>query len=363
MNFRFAVISDPHVAVPHTIPTHGNRFHLVEVSILALEKVLNHLEQLNLDFLLLPGDLTQDGEIDNHNWLSKRLQSLPFPVFVVPGNHDVPCVDPTEAKIGFHQFPSYYGHCGYNSQQLYYTQEILPGVRIIGLNSNHFNQEGKQLGCLDDEQLTWLENLLAQVKDQLLLVMIHHNVIEHLPGQSNHELGKRYMLDNASLLLKLLKSANCQLIFTGHLHVQDVAYEQGIYEITTGSLVSYPHPYRIIEVKRPTNGSLSLNITSHRVKSVPGWENLEQISRQWLGDRSFGFMVKLLTASPLKISLEEAEKLAPVLRDFWSDIAAGDGLFDFPQFPPDVRDYFQQFSAVKSDGTPALIDNHVLLNL
>nr|WP_198648949.1 metallophosphoesterase [Cyanothece sp. BG0011] len=363
MNFRFAIISDPHVAVPHTVPNHSHRFHLVEVSILALEKVLNHLEQLNLDFLLLPGDLTQDGEIDNHDWLVKRLNALPFPVFVVPGNHDVPSLQPTENKIGLHQFPSYYNHFGYENQQLYYTKEILPGVRIIGLNSNHFDEEERQLGYLDEEQLTWLEKLLPQVKDQLLLVMIHHNVIEHLPDQSDHPLGKRYMLGNASLLLKMLRSANCQLIFTGHLHVQDLAYDRGIYEITTGSLVSYPHPYRIIEVKRPPKGSLSLNITSHRVKSVPGWENLEAISRQWLGDRSFGFMVKLLTASPLKISIEEAEKFAPSLRDFWSDIAAGDGIFDFPDFPPEVRRYFQQFSAVKADGTPALMDNQAILNL
>ncbi len=363
MNFRFAIISDPHIAVSHTIQPHSNRFHLVEVSILALEKVLNHLEQLNLDFLLLPGDLTQDGEIDNHQWLVKRLQSLPFPVFVVPGNHDVLSIEPTENKIGLHQFPSYYNHFGYENQQLYYTQEILPGVRIIGLNSNHFDEEGRQLGYVDEQQLTWLEQLLPQVKDQLLLVMIHHNVIEHLPGQSNHVLGKRYMLDNASTLLKILKSAECQLIFTGHLHVQDIAYHQGIYEITTGSLVSYPHPYRVIEVKRPPNGSLSLNITSHRVKSVPGWENLETISRQWLGDRSFAFMVKLLTESPLQISLEEAENLAPSLRDFWADIAAGDGIFDFPDFPPHVRRYFQEFSAIKADGTPSLIDNQAILNL
>ncbi len=363
MNFRFAIISDPHVAVPHTIENHANRFHLVEVSILALEKVLNHLEQLNLDFLLLPGDLTQDGEIDNNHWLAKRLRSLPFPVFVVPGNHDFPSIDTTETQIGLQQFPSYYSHCGYENQRLYYTQEILPGVRIIGLNSNQFNPEGRQLGCLDESQLTWLEDLLPQVKDQLLLVMIHHNVIEHLPGQSEHELGKRYMLDNASLLLKMLKSVNCKLIFTGHLHVQDVAYDQGMYEITTGSLVSYPHPYRIIEVKRPLNGSLSLNITSHRVKSVPGWENLQDISRQWLGDRSFSFMVKLLTASPLKVSLEEAEQLAPFLRDFWSDVAAGDGIFDFPQFPPEVRHYFQQFSVINSQGTVAKIDNQAILHL
>ncbi len=56
------------------------------VSIPAFEFALQHLEQLKLDFLLLPGDLTQDGEPANHLWLQKRLESLPFPTYVVPGN-------------------------------------------------------------------------------------------------------------------------------------------------------------------------------------------------------------------------------------------------------------------------------------
>ncbi len=251
MNFRFAIISDPHVAVPQTIAHDSTQFALVEVSILALEKVFRHIEQLEIDFLLLPGDLTQDGEPDNHLWLQQRLASLPFPAYVVPGNHDVPSLQSTKRTIGFNQFPSYYCQHGYsNVNQLYYTCEVLPGVQLIGLNSNQFNHEGRQLGYLDEEQLTWLEKLLHQLKEQLILVMVHHNVIEHLPGQADHELGKRYMLDNAPLLLKMLKDAGCQLIFTGHLHVQDVAYSNNIYEITTGSLVSYPHPYRIVEIDR-----------------------------------------------------------------------------------------------------------------
>lgn len=363
MNFRFAIISDPHVAVPHTIPDQANRFHLFEISIPALETALNHLEQSHLDFLILPGDLTQDGEPDNHQWLQQRLKKLPFPVYVVPGNHDVPTINATDKTIGLSEFPHYYQHCGYSQNSLYYTQEIIPGVRIIALNSNQFNQDGKQIGCLDEAQLTWLESLLPQVKDQLLLVMIHHNVIEHLPGQSDHELGKRYMLDNSALLLKLLKSANCQLIFTGHLHVQDIAYDQGMYEITTGSLVSYPHPYRIIEVQKKPNHSLTLNIRSHRVQHIEGWDNLGKKSRQWLSDRSFPFMVKLLTASPLKISVAEAEKIAPQLREFWADIAAGDGIFDFPDFPPHVRQYIRQFSAINAEGKPTLIDNFATLHL
>jgi 3',5'-cyclic AMP phosphodiesterase CpdA len=56
LNCRFGVISDLHIATHQTVQNHPNRFHLVEVSIPVLEQVLEHLESLNLDFLLIPGD-------------------------------------------------------------------------------------------------------------------------------------------------------------------------------------------------------------------------------------------------------------------------------------------------------------------
>ncbi len=371
LNFKFAIVSDLHIAVPETIGDRQSRFHLVEVSIPALETALEHLETLNLDFLLLPGDLTQDGEVANHQWLANRLAKLPFPTYVIPGNHDVPnlldtenllSAEPRHCAIKFNDFPKYYQNHGYqNTEQLYYTQEILPGVQLIALNSNTFNQDSQQIGCLDNEQLLWLESILQKINNKLVLLTIHHNIIEHLPQQSKHPLGKRYMLDNRIALLDLLKKYGVNLIFTGHLHVQDVAEFDGIYEICTGSMVSYPHPYRVIEVTAQAQEQIELNIQSHRLKSVPGWENLAEISREYLGDRSTQFMTRLLTSPPLNLSPTEAAKYTPHLRYFWSDIAAGDGFFDFPQFPPLLRKYFQQFSAVDHHGNPNLIDNQVTL--
>lgn len=366
LNFRFAVVSDLHVGLPHTIWNNPSRFHLVEVSIPALELIFEHLMHQEIDFLLLPGDLTQHGERENHAWLQQRLSQLPFPVFVVPGNHDVPNLLPDERVIGLKEFPQYYHQFGYNNpQQLYYSCEVLPGVQLIGLNSNQFDDSGKQLGCLDEQQLAWVEQVLTQLKEQekFVLVMIHHNVLEHLPGQTHHPLGRRYMLDNAPALRKILKAAGVNLVFTGHLHVQDVAYHEGIYDITTGSLVSYPHPYRILQLRTDDRGKQWLQIESHRVESVPGWENLSEISRKWIGDRSHPFMLKLLTADPLNLPVADAEELVPSLRYFWADIAAGDPLFNFPDFSPAARRYFEAFSAITNDGKPALIDNHTTLLL
>jgi 3',5'-cyclic AMP phosphodiesterase CpdA len=364
VNFRFAIVSDLHISLPHKIWDHPSRFHLVEVSIPALEQTIAHLETLSLDFVLFPGDLTQHGESENHLWLQQRLSRLPFPVYVVPGNHDLPYLFPDDRAINIEDFPKYYRQFGYqNCDRLYYTQEIIAGVQLIALNSNQFDANGNQLGCLDEVQLLWLESTLSQLQDKLILVMIHHNVIEHLPGQSRHELGQRYMLDNAKSLLKILQQYGVKFIFTGHLHVQDIAEWKGIYEITTGSLVSYPHPYRVLEYNTNNRGEGELKVTSHRVESVPDWENLAEISREWMGDRSFPFMMRLLTASPLNLPESEAKEIAPYLRYFWANVADGDSYFNFPDFPPLVRKYFRKFSAIDRQGQPRLIDNQTTIRL
>lgn len=363
-NCRFAIISDPHVGVSETISNEPHRFHLIEVSIPALESIFTHLEQANLDFLLIPGDLTQDGEKLNHIWLQQRLAKLPFPTYVIPGNHDILYPEATATEIGLSDFPHYYQKFGYsNLDQLYYAQEILPGLHVIGLNSTQFTPKGQQLGCVDSKQLLWLETVLSQLQGQMVMVMIHHNVIEHLPGQATHELGKRYMLDNAASLKTILYKYGVKLVFTGHLHVQDIVQEKGLTEITTGSIVSYPHPYRIIDMEYSHNHATKLSISSYRVQEVPGWENLQSTSREWMAAKSERFMLKLLTGNPLNLPIEVAMPIVPNLRYFWADVASGDVLFDFSYLPSPMGNFLEKFGAIHATGHPNLIDNHISLLL
>jgi 3',5'-cyclic AMP phosphodiesterase CpdA len=361
---RFAVVSDLHIGLTHTIQTHPTRFHLVEVSIPALEQVLDHLSQLNLDFLLIPGDLTQHGEPENHEWLSKRLAQLPFPTYVIPGNHDVPVLEEDGTSIAWKDFPRYYPHCGYQSEQaLYYTVNPIPGVRIVGLNSNQFDREGKQIGRIDKQQLDWLTKTLEQSQDELTLVMIHHNVLDHFPNQSQHPIGRRYMLRNAPALLEILRAAKVQLVFTGHLHVQDIAHQAGIFDITTGSLVSYPHPYRVIEL-RQDGAQTHLSITSPRVETLTDWPNLQHFSREWMGDRSLPFMTYMLTQPPLNLAPSAAATAAPHLRYFWATIADGDPVFQYDALQKELRQHFEAYSHSYSEEIHLGIqDNQVDLTL
>lgn len=360
---RFAIASDLHISLPHTIWDHPSRFHLVEVSIPAFEVVLAHLATLDIDFLLLPGDLTQHGERDNHQWLADRLSQLPYPVYVVPGNHDILSTQGSDRTIAAQDFPVIYRKFGYgNTDQLYYSHQLTPHLRLIGLNSIAFDAAGQQcpLGRVDESQLDWLAAELQRPTSGLTLAMIHHNVIDHLPGQRRHVLGRRYILQNAIALQQMLRSAGVPLVFTGHLHIQDIAQRRGLYDITTGSLVSYPHPYRICHL-HCTPDQRRLEIESHPIASVPHWEDLQTASREWMGDRADPFMLTLLTHPPFNLSAEAAAPFVPHLRYFWAEIAKGDACFAFPALPDDLRQQLEQFNAIDAEGRYTPIDNHAVL--
>jgi 3',5'-cyclic AMP phosphodiesterase CpdA len=376
LNFKFAVVSDLHIALPHTVWQEPKRFHLVEVSIPAFEQILTQLCEDRPDFLLLPGDLVQHGERENHEWLAHRLAQLPFPTYVVPGNHDVVRQGGSLSgsadgdRIALLDFPRIYQRFGYDDgQRLYYQQEILPNVHLLGLNSNAFDAAGEQIGTgfIDDEQMAWLDRQLAKLAGKFAMVMVHHNTLEHLPGQSQTKLGQRYMIKNAPQLVSRLQAAKVPVAFTGHLHVQDIAQADNFYAITTGSLVSYPHPYRLMKLTTDAMGRYQLQVESRRIEAVPDWPTLQQVSKRWMGDRSFPFILKLLTEPPLSLSLAQAKTYAPCIKDFWATVAAGDACFDscleYRQLPEVAQRYFQRYSAVDAAGERRLIDNNAVLTL
>ncbi|MGB3668766.1 MAG: metallophosphoesterase [Phormidesmis sp.] len=377
LNFKFAIVSDLHIALPQTIWDAPHRFHLVEVSIPAFEQILTQLEADPPDFLLLPGDLVQHGERENHEWVANRLSQLPFPTYVVPGNHDVVRRDgnvpgdDTDKKggkdrIALADFPAIYQRFGYTDGKcLDYHQEILPGVHLIGLNSNAFEASGEQIGTgvIDDNQFAWLDAKLAELAGQFVMVMVHHNVLEHLPGQASNQLGQRYMIRNAPALVSRLQAAKVPVAFTGHLHVQDIAQAKDFYAITTGSLVSYPHPYRLLSLTTDERGQHHLSVETRRIETVPDWPTLQETSKDWMCDRSLPFITRLLSDPPLCLTPKEAKGYAGEIRDFWATVAAGDATFDYPQLPAAAQRYFQRYNAVDTAGQPRLIDNNAVLTL
>lgn len=70
------------------------------------------------------------------------------------------------------------GHGYDKSMDRYYAHQIKPGLRLIGLDACLPDDPQKWGGMLPKEQISWLDKQLTENKNDLILIMIHHNLVQ-----------------------------------------------------------------------------------------------------------------------------------------------------------------------------------------
>jgi hypothetical protein len=92
-------------------------------------------------------------------------------------------------------------------------------------------------------------------------------VLEHFPGEAKYF--KEYLLADWDPMAICLTYYNVKCVFTGHFHAQDIVtrqYRGGfLFDIETGSLVTYPSPYRIVEI----TADQKMLIRTRHVTAIP----------------------------------------------------------------------------------------------
>lgn len=199
--------------------------------------------------VLIPGDLVDDGVEEEHKGLSAILASFEAAtgkqVYVVPGNHDL-------FKTSVDEFRTYYAEFGYNEAiakdtlSASYVAELSDEYRLLAIDST---DPGKSPWGITAERTQWIRQQAEKAKQdgKKVIAMIHHNVLNHLILINTLNPGS--VIDYSVGLREIFAEYGIKYTFTGHTHEHDIASYTGangevIYEAVTGSLISYPCPYR-----------------------------------------------------------------------------------------------------------------------
>jgi DNA repair exonuclease SbcCD nuclease subunit len=358
---RFAVFSDAHL-YDAGLGTDGAAFQeymdrdrkLLPESREILAGALQRVEDLGVDFLLVTGDLTKDGEKQNHLLMAQQLAALSrkgIKVYVVPGNHDiwnpdamsfsatsmtrVPNISPAE-------FAAIYRESGYGDAlfrdpaSLSYVAEPAPGLWLLAVDSASYGtNKGKGTpvtgGGFTQERVMWIETMLAEAlrKGKAVIVMMHHGVVEHFPGQAKYY--GDYLVNGWPEVSDMFAAWGARFVFTGHYHAQDVTLKRTgarkfLYDIETGSLVSYPNPVRLVTIDQAKQ---RLAISSLFIKELPSFAargtNFWDFSRDSLHAGIAG--IAIATMKKLWVSPEEAATIAPQIADAFAANSRGDENF------------------------------------
>lgn len=310
---RIFVFSDPHLLAPGLFQANSaalqadlaNDNKMFDQAHKIMQSMVNTIVSERPDAVLIPGDLTKQGAKLSHMAISallKQVTDAGIKVLVIPGNHDVNNTNAVRydgnnrypaATVTSSEFAEMYSDMGYgqaiarDNTTLSYVAEPIAGLRVIAVDDSRcvardtntgLNANGITMGTR-----TWICNQIdaARALGKQVIVMMHHNLIEHIDQQS--ALTGDAQVVQADAIRNQLMQHGVQLVLTGHMHISNIttyhneARTDSIVEISTGSAIAYPCHYRIIELS-PDLGTF--NVATASITQVDGIDNFTAYAEQ-----------------------------------------------------------------------------------
>jgi len=272
--FSFYLLTDTHY-FEDSLGAEGKAFdeymkreqYFMKESDAIIESVFKKIaEDKETDIVIIPGDLTKNGEKESHTSFIKHLYKLKESgkkIYVITAGHDY-----NEYSFGYKNderivvegtsfddlYDMYYDF-GYSDALEFdkrthsYITEIVDGVRMLAINCDSFNNPK---GAMDDELISWAKVQLDKAKEDgcSVFAICHYPVIPSLPV---FDLVGDAKIKQWRKVASFLADNGVELILTGHMHIQSINEfysEKGnrLIDICTSCLVGSPAKYRKITV-------------------------------------------------------------------------------------------------------------------
>ncbi len=261
-------------------------------------------EQGKLEYLLIPGDLTKDGDYVSHVTLAGILEAWEeetgVSVIVTNGNHDINNHNAQTFENGKfvkgaryttpEEFREIYAELGYDlaveeftppsgekAGALSYVAQLKNGYRIVVMDGGMYTADNTESG-LDEKETggqfseAVFEWILEQIEGSTqlgysVIGMTHWNIVSHY-REKEVATFTDFCIEDCEYVSECLADAGMQFVFTGHLHIHDVSQHVSdngniIYDIATASVINFPNLIRLVAFDNTQDGALTADIKSH----------------------------------------------------------------------------------------------------
>jgi 3',5'-cyclic AMP phosphodiesterase CpdA len=199
-----------------------------------VEALLDDLSKLMPDAVIVSGDLTQRARSREFKAASRFVQAIPFPVVMIPGNHDQSAWNPINRF--FHPWQKWRKYFG-DSYPGDFLQPSVEGEEfsIIGVNTARAFTWGLDWsqGAINASQCDSVADFFSTVPDSSLRVLITHHPF-WLPAH----VSDRGLIRRRDWAMSRLAKAGVDMILSGHVHLDFCHLLDGIVVSHAGTATS-----------------------------------------------------------------------------------------------------------------------------
>lgn len=230
-NIRFVQISDSHLTIDS------------EYSMRVLKSAVEDInKQEGISFVIFTGDNINSPKEENLREFVSIASKLNVPYYVALGNHDVYKSNGL-SKVRYYEIlreknifypqrkPNYkFKKNGFVFLVVDGAKEVIPGA----------------VGYYREDTLNWLDKELSK-NDKKDVIILQHFPVEYPEGvETRLRTHRTYKVEDYQTLLA--KHHNVLAVISGHFHVNAENMKDGVYHISTPSLIGLPNSYKIIDI-------------------------------------------------------------------------------------------------------------------
>lgn len=272
MSVKFAVIADPHY-FSEKLGCSGTAYErragsdqkMLAPSRGCVLAAFDHIKNSGAQFLMIAGDLSNDGELCSHEEMRELLYEFKktMPVYVITATHDWCCdgnprrYDGDKVSHDVETIPPEKLHDFYkdfgpdealsefhtHQDKVSYVVRPCDGVTVFCLDDD---QNGEGGSGYSDEHFSWITEQVEEAKKRgdVVFGMQHHHL--HLT-EFDRVINGKGSVEYRERLCNKFADIGFPLMFTGHSHMQHIrklVSEKGneFYEANIGSISGYPAP-------------------------------------------------------------------------------------------------------------------------
>lgn len=199
-------------------------------------------KQENISFVVFTGDNINSPKSENLKTFAQIVSKLKVPYYVAVGNHDV-YKSKNMSKVEYYEILRA-GHPLFFQRSANYIFKKKEFVFLIADGAKEVVPGS--IGYYRQDTLDWLDDQLSKYKNRPVVIFQHFPVEYPEGGDSRIRTHKTYRVEDYHEILE--NHHNVLAIISGHFHVNSETMKDGIYHISTPSLIALPQSYKIIDI-------------------------------------------------------------------------------------------------------------------